>query len=281
MRKKLLFAQLLFLTLFSSVSFAQNIDVTGRVTEENGTAVAGATVAVKGSTQATTTNATGDFSINVKKGSTIIISYVGFSPQTVIASGTAISVKLVPGQDLNEVVVTALGIKKEKRALGYALTEVKGEELTQARSVNVINSLAGKVAGLNVTSTANGPGGAQRITIRGNASISGQNQPLIVVDGIPFNNDNQAGTVGMWGGQDKGDGLSSLNPDEIESMTVLKGGTAAALYGSRASNGAILVTTKQGSKSGKMPNIEVGTNFVVEDLLFKDIKDYQYEYGIG
>ena len=116
---------------------------------------------------------------------------------------------------------------------------MKGDELTKARSVNVANSLVGKVAGLDITSTATGPGGSTRITIRGNASITGATQPLIVVDGIPFNNDN-LGSVGEWGGQDQGDGISSLNPDEIETISVLKGGTAAALYGSRASYGAIL-----------------------------------------
>src|SRR4051812_25452706 len=164
MRKHLLFAPLLFLCfiLTSTISYAQNIEAKGHVTEDSGTPAVGATVSVKGSSQATTTNANGDFSINVKKGASLVVSYVGFASQTLIANGSPMNVSLIAGKDLNEVVVTALGIKKEKRALGYAITEVKGDELTQARSVNIANSLVGKVAGLNVTSTATGPGGASR-----------------------------------------------------------------------------------------------------------------------
>lgn len=280
MRNKLLFACLLAL-LISTFSFAQDLNVSGRVTDEKGAGIAGATIMVKGTKNATISNDNGDFTINAKKGAVITVSYVGYLSKDYTVNGTAINASLVSqGRDLNEVVVTALGIKKEKKALGYAISEVKGDELTQARSVNIANSLVGKVAGLNITSTATGPGGSSRITIRGNSSLTRNNQPLIVVDGIPFNNDN-LGSVGTWGGQDQGDGISSLNPDEIESVSVLKGGTAAALYGSRASNGAILVTTKGGSKSAKAPLIEVGSNFVIEDILNKKIKDYQYEYGTG
>ena len=280
MRNKLLFACLLAL-LVTTFSFAQDLSVSGRVTDEKGAGIAGATIMVKGTRNATTSNDNGDFTINAKKGAVITVSYVGYLSKDYTVNGTTVNASLVSqGKDLNEVVVTALGIKKEKKALGYAISEVKGDELTQARSVNIANSLVGKVAGLNVTSTATGPGGSSRITIRGNASIGGNNQPLIVVDGIPFNNDN-LGSVGEWGGQDQGDGISSLNPDEIESVSVLKGGTAAALYGSRASNGAILVTTKGGSKSAKAPLIEIGSNFVAEDILYKKNKDFQYEYGTG
>ncbi len=280
MRNKLLFACLLAL-LISTFSFAQDMNVSGRVTDEKGAGIAGATIMVKGTRNATISNDNGDFTISAKKGAVITVSYVGYLSKDYTVNGTAINASLVSqGRDLNEVVVTALGIRKEKKALGYAISEVKGDELTQARSVNVANSLVGKVAGLNITSTATGPGGSTRITLRGNASINGGGSPLIVVDGIPFNNEN-LGSVGTWGGQDQGDGISSLNPDEIESVSVLKGGTAAALYGSRASFGAILVTTKGGSKTAKAPLIEVGSNFVIEDILNKKIKDYQYEYGTG
>ncbi|MEO6000502.1 MAG: SusC/RagA family TonB-linked outer membrane protein, partial [Chitinophagaceae bacterium] len=226
-------------------------------------------------------NENGYFTIKTKKGAVLIFSFVGYAPKDVTVNGSSVNASLTSSsKELNEVVVTALGIKKERKSLGYSITEVKGDELTEARSINVANSLVGKVAGLNIVGTATGPGGSSRITLRGNASISGTGQPLIVVDGIPFNNDN-LGSVGTWGGQDQGDGISSLNPDEIESISVLKGGTAAALYGSRASFGAILVTTKSGSKSGKAPLIEVGSNFVAEDLINKKIKDFQYEYGTG
>ena len=281
MRNKLLFACLLAV-LISTFTFAQDMTVSGRVTDEKGAGIPGATILVKATKKATVTNDNGEFTISARKGASITVSYVGYLSKDYIVDGASLNPSLVSaGKDLNEVVVTALGIKKEKKALGYALTEVKGDELTQARSVNVANSLVGKVAGLNITSTATGPGGSTRITLRGAASIAGNGgQPLIVVDGIPFNNDNQ-GSVGEWGGSDQGDGISSLNPDEIETVSVLKGGTAAALYGSRASFGAILVTTKGGSKSGKAPVIEVGSNFVVESILNKKIKDYQYVYGTG
>ncbi len=276
-----MFLSILF---FSSTTYAQKKEISGRVTDATtGQPVVGSTIGVKGSTIATQTNESGNFTITVpSQNSRIVISSVGFDPQEMSVSGqNNISIALKgSASTLNEVVVTALGIKKERKALGYSITEVKGDELTQARSVNLANSLVGKVAGLNITSTATGPGGSTRITIRGNTSISRGNGPLIVVDGIPFNNDN-LGSVGEWGGSDQGDGISSLNPDEIESISVLKGGTAAALYGSRASNGAILVTTKSGSKSGKAPVIEVGSNFVIEDIIEKDLKDYQYQYGTG
>ncbi len=280
MRRKLLFAFLLSV-IISTFSYAQEMTVNGRVTDEKGNGISGVTVLVKSTKKAALTNENGDFSINTKKGALLTFSYVGYVSKTYTVEGATLNVSLAAGaNDLNEVVVTALGIKKEKKALGYAVTEVKGDELTQARSVNVANSLEGKVAGLNIVSTATGPGGSSRITIRGNASIGGNNQPLIVVDGIPFNNDN-LGSVGEWGGQDQGDGISSLNPDEIENITVLKGGTAAALYGSRASNGAILVTTRSGGKLAKAPVIEVGSNAVLENIQHGTIKDYQYVYGIG
>lgn len=281
MTKKLLFAHL-FSLLFSAICFGQNVEVTGQVTEDGSNSpVARVTVTQKGTQNATTTNESGFFSIKVPIGSTLTFSSIGYGTKEVEVTGTTINTSLVnQSQDLNAVVVTALGIRKEKKALSYAVSEVKGDELTQARSTNIANQLQGKVAGLNISQTATGPGGSARIIIRGNGSISGNNQPLIVVDGIPMDNSNQ-GSAGMWGGSDKGDGISSLNPDEIESMSVLKGGTAAALYGSRASNGAILVTTKGGGKAGKGIGVEVNSNFVVEDLLISKYKDYQYEYGTG
>ena len=281
MREKHLLSFFFFLCLYS-FSFAQNNELTGHVRFDGAGPIVGATITIKETRESTITNEDGFFRLrNVRPGATIQVSYVGYKLQEYAVTGPTLEISISQeAQKLEEVVVTALGIKKERKALGYSVTEIKGDELTQARSVNIANSLVGKVAGLNVTSTATGPGGSTRITIRGNASIIGNNQPLIVLDGIPMNNDD-LGTVGEWGGQDQGDGISSLNPDEIESISVLKGGTAAALYGSRASNGAILVTTKSGSRTAKTPLIEIGSNFVAEDLLNKKIKDYQYEYGTG
>ena len=152
--------------------------------------------------------------------------------------------------ELDEVVVTALGIKRETRALGYSISELEGEELTTIRTPNAINSLQGKVAGVNVTSNATGAAGSSRVIIRGASSLNGNNQPLYIVDGIPIGNDNN-GAAGMWGGNDGGDGVQSINPDEVESISVLKSGPAAALYGSRAANGVILITTKSaGERKG-------------------------------
>jgi TonB-linked SusC/RagA family outer membrane protein len=295
MRRKLLFARLLCLAMLSfHFAQSQTVTVTGLIKDETGAGVQGAVVAIKGAKKAITSDDNGAFSISAQKGTTLVVSHIGFRTQEIIvADGTSLSIALVrQTRDLDEVVVTALGIKKEKKAISASVTEVKGSDLTEARSVNVANSLEGKVAGLNIASTATGPGGSSRIIIRGNGSLSGDNQPLIVVDGIPMNNNNltnlvngnSAGmsAVGMWGGTDQGDGISSLNPDEIESISVLKGGTAAALYGSRASNGAILVTTKSGAKNkGDAIGLEINSNSVAETLLYKKFDDYQYVYGIG
>ena len=286
MRQKFLFGTCLLIgSVFLSLTMQAQKIVRGTVINAKTNApIELATVRVKGASVAVTTSDNGVFSITIPNGNNIlVISSVGFVEQQLSVAGSVSNYNISLQENsssLNEVVVTALGIKKDKKALGYSVTEVKGDELTQARSVNIANSLVGKVAGLNITSTATGPSGSSRITIRGNTSITRNNQPLIVVDGIPFNNDN-LGSAGTWGGADQGDGISSLNPDEIGSISVLKGGTAAALYGSRASNGAILVTTKSGSKTGKAPVIEVGSNYVMEDVLNKVMKDYQYEYGTG
>ncbi|MCY7352647.1 MAG: SusC/RagA family TonB-linked outer membrane protein [Cytophagaceae bacterium] len=281
MKKTLICFKIFAFSLLSTLSLAQGVEVSGRVTGEGNNAVAGVNVLVKGTRQGTVTNENGEYRIQAPKAGTLSFSSVGFvSKDVVVGNSSTINVTLAPEASvLSEVVVTALGIKKERKSLGYSTTEVKGEELTQARTVNLANSLQGKVAGLNISAPASGPAGSSRIIIRGNGSISGNNQPLIVVDGIPINNDN-LGSAGMWGGGDRGDGISSLNPDEIENINVLKGATAAALYGSRASNGAILVTTK-GGKAGQGIGVEINSNFVAEDLLIKKFEGYQYEYGAG
>lgn len=260
MRGKL-FLMMSLMTLLTFGLTAQSMSVKGKITDDAGEPVFGANIVVKGTNQGTVSNDQGEYAISVEKGATLIFSYIGFgNKEIVVGNSTVIDVSLNPDL-LEEIVVTALGIKREKKALGYSVSEVKGDELTQARTVNIANSLQGKVAGLNISSIASGAGGSSRIVIRGNGSISGNNQPLIVVDGIPINNDN-LGSAGMWGGGDRGDGISSLNPDEIENISVLKGATAAALYGSRASNGAILVTTKGGKKGAKGIGVEVNSNYV-------------------
>ena len=178
---------------------------------------------------------------------------------------------------LSEVVVTALGIKRDRKALGYGVSEVKGEELTKAKETNVINSLSGKVAGLVVQNTAGGASGSTRVLLRGNTEISGNNQPLYVIDGVPLDNTN-FGSAGEAGGYDLGDGISAINPDDIENMTVLKGPAASALYGSRASHGVILITTKKAEKD--RISVEYNGSFTIDTQLAK-WDDIQEVYGMG
>ena len=216
----------------------------GVVTDKTGEAIIGANVIVKGTTNGTITDMDGRFELDVPNNATLQVSYIGFNTQEIVFTGQpSIEVQLVDDtQALDEVVVTALGIKREKKALGYSMSELKGESLTQTRDANVANALAGKVAGLQIKQNGTGVGGSSRIVIRGNNSITGNNQPLIVVDGVPIANDNAKGaTVNL------GSGLNDINPEDIESISVLKGGSAA-LYGMRAGNGVILVTTKSGKK---------------------------------
>ncbi len=221
--------------------------ITGTVEDDLGPLI-GATVKLQGTNTGTITDADGKFSLKCKPGDVLQISYVGYSPKTVKAQpGMKVTLK-EDGTDLSEVVVTALGIKRERKALGYGVSEIKGEELTKAKETNVINSLAGKVAGLVVQNTAGGPSGSTHVQLRGTTEMTGNNQPLYVIDGVPLDNTNFGGGATAEGGYDLGDGISAINPDDIENMTVLKGPAASALYGSRASHGVILITTKKAEK---------------------------------
>ncbi|MFK7933905.1 MAG: SusC/RagA family TonB-linked outer membrane protein [Saprospiraceae bacterium] len=268
---------LLFLLLGSITVVAQQ-RVTGNVTGSDGVPLIGVTVAEKGTTNGAVTDFDGNYEITVPTGATLTFSYTGYGTQeTIVGNESAINMTLQTGVALDEVVVTALGIERDKKALSYSVTEVGGENASQARAMNVIQSLSGKVAGVNVASTATGAGGSTRVVIRGNSSISGSNQPLYVVDGVPIDNTN-LGSAGMWGGQDWGDGISSLNPDDIESYTVLKGNSAAALYGFRASNGVIIITTKSGKKS-KGIGVEINSQIRAENI--NNLLDFQDQYGHG
>ncbi|MEM6342997.1 MAG: SusC/RagA family TonB-linked outer membrane protein [Bacteroidota bacterium] len=259
---------------------AQSGTVSGTVTaSDTEDPLVGVTVTVKGSTTGALTDDAGKYSIPAPSDGTLVFSYLGYETQEVKIDGrSTVAITLISG-DLatDEVVITAFGIAREKKALGYSVTEVDGSNFVEAREVNVGNSLAGRVAGVNVASPATGKAGSTRITIRGNSSISGNNQPLFVVDGVPIDNTN-LGSAGMWGGSDQGDGISSLNPDDIETMSVLKGATAAALYGSRAGNGVILITTK-GGVNRKGIGVEINSNFMADQVL--DFTDFQREYGSG
>ncbi|QKZ12132.1 SusC/RagA family TonB-linked outer membrane protein [Spirosoma sp. KUDC1026] len=268
-----------FFCLSCCVAMAQQVTIQGKVSENANAPIPGANVLIKGTTRGTVTDADGQYSISAEKGSVLVIQSLGFtSKEVTVGDQTTINVTLaVSDKTLDEVVVTALGIAKDKKALGYAVSEVKGNDLIKAREINLGNALSGRVAGLNATSTATGPGGSSRVIIRGNGSLSGNNQPLYVVNGVPIDNTN-VNSAGMWGGTDSGDGLNSINPDDIETMSVLKGGTAAALYGSRASNGVILITTKSG-KGQKGIGVEYNGTYTMDQPY--SLNDWQYEYGQG
>jgi len=251
-------------------------EITGTVEDSSGPLI-GATVKVVGATAGTVTDFDGRFTLKCKPGTMLEVSYIGYTAQQVKAQNGMKVVMKEDGQVLSEVVVTALGIKRERKALGYALSEVKGEELTKAKETNVMNSLAGKVAGLVVNQTAGGASGSTRVLLRGNTEITGNNQPLYVIDGVPLDNTN-FGSAGQAGGYDLGDGISAINPDDIENMTVLKGPAASALYGSRASHGVILITTKKADKD--KVSVEYNGSFTIDTQLAK-WDNIQQVYGQG
>lgn len=253
--------------------------VTGIVEDAVGP-VAGASVVIKGTTNGNITDMDGKFTLDgLKNGDIIQITFIGYVTREIKYTGQpSLNVKLVEDtQKIDEVVVTALGIKRQSRSLGYSTTQVQGEDFTLARDPNLGNALTGKVAGVSVSGNATGTGGSSRVIIRGNASLTGNNMPLYVVDGVPFSNQN-LGSAGTWGGIDMGDGLNNINPDDIESIQVLKGAAASALYGYRGGNGAILITTKSGKK-GKPVSIEFNNNLTFNTIY--DYRDYQKEFGQG
>jgi TonB-linked SusC/RagA family outer membrane protein len=257
-------------------SVQQAAKVFGTVTDGK-EPVIGASIRVKNGNQGTITDMDGNFKLDVAPGTELLISYVGYKDVTVKAAANMNIVLEEESTALNEVVVTALGIKRERKALGYALSEVKGEELQKAKETNVINSLAGKVAGLIVQNTAGGASGSTRVLLRGNTELTGNNQPLYVIDGVPLDNTN-FGSADTNGGYDLGDGISAINPDDIENMTVLKGPAASALYGSRASHGVILITTKKADKDKISVEYNGSLTFDVQSTQWDNI---QQIYGQG
>ncbi|MBS2212409.1 SusC/RagA family TonB-linked outer membrane protein [Carboxylicivirga mesophila] len=270
--------------MFGAFLYAQDLTVTGTVTSsEDGQPIPGVSVVQKGTTNGTITDIDGNYNITVPQGAVIVFSFVGMDTQEVTANTTTVNIAMVSDViGMDEVVVTALGVSREKKALGYAVSELKSEELTTVKDPNVINSLSGKVAGVNITQSTSGPGGGSRVIIRGNNSITGNNQPLYVVDGVPIDNSGAGSAAGGGTGEyaraDYGTGISDINPDDIESMTVLKGPNAAALYGSRAGNGVILITTKKGS-SRKGLGVSVSSSYTFDNPLL--LPQFQDQYGQG
>jgi TonB-dependent SusC/RagA subfamily outer membrane receptor len=264
----------LLLLLCPGYGFAQASKVSGKITSTTNEALIGVSILVSGTTQGTVSDVDGNYTLNVSPDATLVFSYVGYVSQTVAVKGrSSINVIMaVDSKEIGEVVVTALGIKKDERKIGYAVTKVDGGLLNVARESNVANSLEGRVAGLNVAGASGGPGSSARLNIRGVTSFSGTSSPLIVINGVPMDN-TVRGSAGEWGG----DGISNINPDDIENVTVLKGSTASALYGARAANGVIQITTKSGSRT--KTTIEYNSNFQLSRAV--DNTDFQNVYGQG
>ena len=253
--------------------------VRGTVLDEMGEPVPGANVVIKGTSNGTITNLDGAFSLSAKDNDVLVISFIGYKNVEVSLAGKRdLRITLEPeAEQLNEVVVTALGIKREKKALGYAMQEVKTDNMKENKSLSVANMLQGKVAGVQISQSGSGMGGSTRIVMRGLNSLSGNNQPLWVVDGVPINDGVQDNAT-QWGGTDTSGAASQINPEDIESISVLKGANAAALYGSRAQSGAIIVTTKKG-KQGQPLEIEYNGNLEF-NTIYSPYK-YQNVYGQG
>ena len=258
----------------------QDGKATGTVVDAYGPVV-GASVLVKGTTNGNITDLDGNFTLEgVNNGDIIVISYIGYVTQEIPFTGQPINVTLAEdSEQLEEVVVTALGIKRSEKSLGYAMQQVGGEDLVQAREPNIANALSGKVSGVQVIRSSNGPGGSSKIQLRGSNSITGTNQPLIVVDGVPMDNFTGADNSDFYNpSTDMGNGLSDINPEDIESMSVLKGASAAALYGSRAGSGVILITTKKGRENPGL-GITISSSVSAETIFMKP--EMQMRWGQG
>src|SRR5574337_237345 len=264
----------MLLSLFVVLAMAQQKRISGTVKDDKGNPIAGATYHIKGTNISGATDENGHFSVDVSNENAVLeFTSVNFKAKEItVGSSTTLNVVMEQGtSNLSEVVVTALGIRKQKKSLGYSIQEVKGTSLVEARETNLVNDLSGKVAGLQVVRSGNGPGGSSQIVLRGNNSLTGISQPLIVVDGIPMDNSTGRVGIGAYDGffnstLDMGNGLSDINPDDIASVSVLKGPAAAALYGSLGGNGVILITTKSGKKQPGL-GVTVSSSVGFESIL--------------
>ncbi len=271
----------LLVVLMAQLTFAQERAVSGIVSDNTGMPLPGVSVLVKGTKTGTQTDFDGKYAIKASPSQVLIFTYIGMKTQEVIASSSSVNIKLKDDSvELEGVVVTALGIKRDKKSLSYAAQDLKGSVLNEGGTNNAVSALSGNVAGLSVTSPST-MGGSTRVVIRGVGSVTGENRPLIVIDGIPLDNGNYNTTETQrgGGGRDYGDASADINPDDIESVTVLKGGPAAALYGSRAGNGAILYTTKSGKKGSGKSEITFNSGVTFESAYI--MPKLQKEYGGG
>ena len=260
------------------VTFAQEKTISGTVSDKSGV-LPGVSVVIEGSNKGVETDFDGKYSIEANSGDVFVFRYLGYETAKItVAASNIINVTLKEGGELlDEIVITAFGIKRSEKALGYSVQSIKGESMTEARESNITNAISGKIAGVQVTGTSGSVGASSRIVLRGNSSITGNNEPLYVVDGVPISN-SSFGNAGSGGGVDLPNGAADINPDDIESITVLKGPNAAALYGLRAGNGVIVITTKKGDASKKF-SVSINTNVTMSNPLL--LPDYQNSYGQG
>ncbi|MEP5341031.1 MAG: SusC/RagA family TonB-linked outer membrane protein [Algibacter sp.] len=289
MKLKNYYGVLVFLLFGITASLAQEKAISGTVFDKSGLSLPGTTVVIKGTSQGVSTDFDGNYTINANVGETLVFSFVGYqTKEVIIETSNIIDVTLQEDmQALDEIVITALGLSKDERTLGYSAQSVKTDAINEGGQSNLVNALNGKVAGVNITSSNGAPGASANIVIRGSSSISGSNQPLFVVDGLPISNNTDNGSqLGILDGttfEDYGETVGTnraadIDPNDIESVTVLKGGAATAIYGSRAVNGAIIITTKKG-KAGEGLNITLNTSYSIEKV--NKFPEFQYQYGRG
>ena len=272
----------IFFVFLLTVSFAfGQKTVTGVVSDPDGLPLPGATIVIGGTTIGVTSDFDGNYSISAEEGQSLIFSFVGYATQTaVVGSQNTLNISLAEGNQLSEVVVTALGLEREARSLGYAVTTVGSEEIEQKGVADVARALTGKVAGVNITNTTATSGSGTNIIIRGMTSITGSNQPLFVVDGVPFDASTSGESGSFWNGITSSSRFLDLDPNSIEKVDVLKGLSATVLYGQQGRNGVILITTKNGSSTQTAKGTEVTVShstFINEPVL----PDYQNNYGGG
>ena len=273
----------LLLALIVQISFAQEKTISGTVADDTGLPLPGVNIIIKGTTTGTQSDFDGNYSIEAAVGQTLVYSYVGFDTQEIaVGASNNIDVAMKAGSVLDEVVVTALGVSREKQSLGYSTQEVQGEDISTVKGNNFTNALSGKVSGLQIRRN-NNFGGSTNVVIRGNTSLTGDNQALFVIDGVPISNRNtnaagQTQAVGLY--YDYGNAAADINPDDIESINVLKGAAASALYGSRAANGVVIITTKKGKKSKGM-GVTINSNATVGFIDKSTFAEYQDQYGPG
>jgi len=275
MKKRL---YLILIVLFASFSGVMaQVKVSGTITDPDGVSIPGVSVVQKGTTNGTVTDANGKYAVSVSSASAVLqFSFVGMTPVSEPINGrSVINVKMVSESvGINEVVVTALGIQRDKKTLTYASQQISGPELMKAANLNFMDALSGKSSGIDIKTSNSGAGGSTKAVLRGNKSITGLSEPLYVIDGIPMVN-NVSGQPGSYGGTDSGDGLSQINPGDIESINVLKGANASILYGSQGANGVVLITTKKGKEGKTLVTFNSSTMF---DGI-SGLPDFQYKYG--